>query len=85
MLSFRVQEMTCGHCARRIAKAIHAIDEGANVEIDIGERVVCVSPKRADAAAVAEAIEGAGYTPVAVEPAQAEASSTRRAGCGCGC
>ena len=33
MIEFNVQDMTCGHCAGRITKAINGVDAGAKVEI----------------------------------------------------
>jgi copper chaperone len=55
--------MSCGHCAGRIAKAIAAIDTGADVRIDLGTKVAKIVTS-ADAQQVADAIADAGYTPV---------------------
>ena len=40
MRAFRVDDMTCGHCASTISKAVRAIDADARVEIDLAQQVV---------------------------------------------
>jgi copper chaperone len=67
-LTFRVEDMTCGHCAATIAKAIQAGIPGAVVDADPASRTVRVSGTR-DFAAVRVLIAGAGYT--VAETAQA--------------
>lgn len=62
MIEFNVQDMTCGHCAGRITKAINGVDADAKVEIKIEGRTVSVDSK-ASAAELAAAISDAGYTP----------------------
>jgi len=62
MIEFNVQDMTCGHCAGRITKAINGVDADAKVEIKIEGRTVLVDSK-ASAAELAAAIRDAGYTP----------------------
>lgn len=60
MLRLKVSGMTCGHCVRAVAKAVRSVDEGAAVNVDLGTGEVTVRGK-ADASAVAAAIETAGY------------------------
>lgn len=67
MLNFEVKDMTCGHCASTIKRAVNAVDAGARVEIDLAARRVMVEPAQADAAELLEAIQDAGYTPVTVQ------------------
>ena len=62
MIEFNVQDMTCGHCAGRITKAINGVDAGAKVEIKIEGRTVSVE-STATAGELADAISDAGYTP----------------------
>jgi copper chaperone len=63
MIAFDVQDMTCGHCAATITKAVKAIDPAAQVQIDLGaHRVQVESAKAADE--IAGAIREEGYTPV---------------------
>ena len=65
MLTYRVDDMTCGHCASTIAKAVRAIDAGAKVQVALSQHLVTVEPTEANAAELAKAITAAGYTPVA--------------------
>ena len=67
MITFEVKDMTCGHCASTIAKALKAADKDAKVEIDLAARRVQVEPGSADASDLGEAIKDAGYTPVPVQ------------------
>lgn len=63
MIEFRVEDMTCSHCASTITKAVHTLDEAAIVEVDlVGKRVRIDSP--VGEIKVAAAIRNAGFTPV---------------------
>jgi copper chaperone len=85
MQVFRGDDMTCGHCASSITKAVRAVDAGATVEVNLGQHLVRIAPTEADAAELAEAITEAGYTPVPVESqAGTPQPAGRRSGC-CGC
>lgn len=64
MISFRVDDMTCGHCVGVITEALQAADRGAAVRVDLAAHRVEVDPASADAATLADAIREAGYTPV---------------------
>jgi copper chaperone len=61
-LALRVEDMTCGHCAGAITKAIEAGLPGAKVQANPASKVVRVSGT-ADLATVRAIIAGAGYTP----------------------
>ena len=63
-LSFRVEDMTCGHCAGTIKGAIEGGIPGARVEADPVRKLVSVSGTT-DRAQVAALITEAGYTPEA--------------------
>ena len=63
-LSFRVEDMTCGHCAGTIKGAIEGSIPGARVEADPVRKLVSVTGT-ADQAQVAALIAEAGYTPEA--------------------
>jgi copper chaperone len=67
MLSFRVDDMTCDHCASIITKAMKAVDRDAKVSVDLGAHLVQVESAQADARRFSEALTGAGYAPVQVE------------------
>lgn len=62
---FRVEGMTCGSCARRVTRAVQALDANATVKADVALGTVEVG-STADAAAVATAIAAAGYPATAV-------------------
>jgi len=88
MISFRVDDMTCGHCVSSITKAVMAVDSRAKVQIDLAAHRVEIEPAVAEAVELSEAIEAAGFTPVAVEnsavsPIVANAAPARK-GCCCG-
>jgi copper chaperone len=86
MQVFQVDDMTCGHCASGISKAIRAVDAGAKVEVDLTRKCVIVEPTEASPAELREAIVEAGYSPVQIDPDATEQRPARRAGgCGCGC
>lgn len=66
MISFEVKDMTCGHCASTITKAVKAADQAAQVRIDLPTHRVNIEPGSADTHTLRDAIAEAGYTPVAV-------------------
>jgi copper chaperone len=85
MISFQVNDMTCGHCVATITKAVRSVDHDARVEIDLAAHRVQIEPAQADAGAFADAIKGAGYTPVVdAAPATQAAKTAIRGGCCCG-
>lgn len=63
MLTFDVQDMSCGHCVASITRAVQAADPQAQVDVDLARRRVQVQPVRLDAGAVQQAIAAAGFTP----------------------
>jgi len=82
VIAYEVKDMTCGHCASTITKALRATDKGAKVTVDLARHLVMVEPTEADADALREAIVEAGYTPVQAEAVAAEASPQRGSCCG---
>lgn len=62
-LKFRVDDMTCGHCAQTITKAIQKSLPAAKVHADPASKLVAVSGVT-DLAAVKALIAKAGFTPV---------------------
>ena len=61
MYNLTVNDMTCGHCASTVEKAIKAVDSGAQVRIDLPTRKVEItSTKPVDG--FVTAIGEAGYT-----------------------
>jgi len=65
MIEFKVTDMTCGHCASTITKAVKELDPGAKLDFSLPEHLVRVESKssRED---LQHAITEAGYTPEAV-------------------
>ena len=62
MIQFQVNDMTCGHCAATITKAVKAIDAAARIDIDVAtHRVQIESATSRDA--LEGAIRSAGYSP----------------------
>lgn len=71
MITFDVQDMSCGHCASTITRAVQRVDAAAAVQIDLPGHRVDVTPAAADAGQIERAIREAGYTPVPVSRAAA--------------
>jgi copper chaperone len=65
MLRYSVPDMTCGHCAQAIEKAVKSVDPQAEVAVDLTTKEVTVRSE-ADEARVAGTIRGAGYEPRSV-------------------
>ncbi len=63
MPSYTVADMTCGHCAKTIEKAIASLDAHATVRIDLTRKRVEVAATRATDAQLRAAMVEAGYTP----------------------
>jgi len=82
MVTFQVPDMTCGHCASTIKKAIAAVDTTSRVEVDIARKLVHVAGAAAPAD-LAQAIHQAGYNAQQVEAPPT--ASKAGGGCGCGC
>jgi copper chaperone len=60
MMQFQVEGMSCNHCVGAITRAVQALDPAARVSADIPAHRVQVESS-ADAQAVRQAIEAAGY------------------------
>lgn len=59
-MKFTVPDLSCGHCASTVTKAIKAIDPEAEVKVDVAGKTVAVETGQ-PASAVAAALAGAGY------------------------
>ena len=85
MVTFEVNDMTCGHCVSAITKAVRFADPGAKVQVDLATHRVQIEPTGSRADVLGDAIKVAGYTPVTVTGATAQAvKAAPRAGCCCG-
>ncbi len=65
MITLKVPDMTCGHCARSVTGAITTVDPSARVEVDLASKRVAIEGARVDEAACRSAIAAAGFTPEA--------------------
>ena len=63
MYSFRVNDMTCGHCVDTVERAVKAVDPSAEVRIDLAMKEVAIGSSES-AQAFSRAMKGVGYTPV---------------------
>ena len=61
MISFQVNDMTCGHCVGAITQTLKATDATANVRFDLAAHRVDIEPSKADAAELSATIGQAGY------------------------
>lgn len=85
MVTFQVNDMTCGHCVGTITKAVKAVDANAQVNIDLAKHLVEIDSTDAGATKLGAAISAAGYAAVPVAGAVASQSRpTTRGGCCCG-
>ena len=62
MIEFTVNDMTCGHCASTITRAVKEVDAAGRCEIDLSAKRVRIESSL-DAADLRAAIEEAGFTP----------------------
>lgn len=60
MTAFKVEKMSCEHCAKRVTQAVQKVEPGAKVKVDVKAARVEVE-NVADAAKIAAAITAAGY------------------------
>lgn len=85
MVTFEVNDMTCGHCVSSITQAVRAIDQGAQVTVDLATHRVRIQPTESNRSELSQAIREAGYSPVPVEDIAAPVErSAPRSGCCCG-
>ncbi|MBC7802090.1 MAG: heavy-metal-associated domain-containing protein [Gemmatimonadaceae bacterium] len=57
---FKVSGMSCAHCVSAVTAAIHGVDPGAGVEVDLALGMVTVT-SQAEGSMIAAAIGAAGY------------------------
>lgn len=85
MVTFEVNDMTCGHCVGTITQAVKAADKDARVQVDLSRHLVEIEPGRSDPDELRDAIAQAGYTPVPVATsARSGREPAQRSGCCCG-
>lgn len=84
MVTFQVNDMTCGHCVSAITKALTLADRDAKVEINLNNHSVQVQDSDLDAQELGDAIREAGYTPLPIAGTVNADAPAKRGGC-CGC
>ncbi len=57
---FQVEKMSCNNCVRHVTEAVHSVQPGANVTVDLATGKVTVESS-APAEAIAKAVTDAGY------------------------
>ena len=65
MITFQVNDMSCGHCVGVITRAVKDADRDAEVRIDLSKHLVEIEPNASDTEQLRAAIAEAGYTPIA--------------------
>ena len=60
MIEFKVEDMSCGHCASVITRTVRELDAQARVEIDLAGKTVRIESSE-DRATLAQALDEAGY------------------------
>jgi len=59
-MELKIENMTCGGCAKSVTRAIQSVDPNAGIETNPAARTVRVET-RASTAAVQKVLEEAGY------------------------
>lgn len=62
-MELRIENMTCGGCARSVTKAIHSVDPDARVEADPASRAVKVESHALEAD-ILRVLQDIGYPAV---------------------
>ena len=60
-LTYRVPDMSCGHCERAVSDGVRAVDGVDSVDVDLETKLVVVRGEALDDARLRAAIEDAGY------------------------
>lgn len=60
MQRYKIEDMSCGHCASTVEKAIKGVDPQATVTVDLASKEVAVETT-ADSGPIAAALKSAGY------------------------
>ncbi|CAB3724125.1 hypothetical protein LMG22037_05023 [Paraburkholderia phenoliruptrix] len=64
-MELEVKDMTCGHCADHITKAVKNVDPSATIDVNLNEKRVTVA-SALPAQDVLHAVSEAGYSPVLI-------------------
>lgn len=61
-LQLQIQNMTCEHCLKAVHEALASLDSVTIQSVTIGRAEVTYDPARVTTAAIADAVNRAGYT-----------------------
>lgn len=64
-MELTIKDMTCGHCAGVVTKAVKEVDTAAHVTVDLETRIVRIESSR-EAGEFLSSIQEAGYSPAAL-------------------
>jgi copper chaperone CopZ len=67
MVSFQVDDMSCGHCVATITQALQRADPAAKIQITLPAHRVEIDSSQINAATAQRLIEEAGYTPMLLD------------------
>ena len=59
-MKLSVPDMTCGHCAQTVEKAVKSVDPAAKVEVDLAKKIVTVETTATEQR-IADVVRSAGY------------------------
>ena len=62
MIEFKLPDMSCGHCASTVTRAVQQVDPQARVDVDLAGKTVKIETGQ-DRAPIARALAEAGYPP----------------------
>lgn len=62
MITFRIPDMSCGHCVKTITDTVHKLDASAQVQCDVATHVVVIHTHVAREP-LAKALSDEGYAP----------------------
>jgi copper chaperone len=62
MLTFKITDMTCGHCAGLINRSVKAIDPESRITFILEQQLMCVASANAGTEEILDAIAEAGYS-----------------------
>lgn len=60
MLTLYIQDMSCGHCASKVTRALKELDADARIEVDLERRTVRLNCAASEAE-VCDTLAGAGF------------------------
>lgn len=60
MFQLKIEDMSCGHCASLVTRAVKSVDSAARIDIDLGTRQVQVE-SQCELGDIADALAEAGY------------------------